>query len=128
MNYKISVIKSSKYCYAFAENDNGERIGKLCIDLDCEDVNRYKKVYSGKFAKIILVSTVESAVGQGVATAMMNKVIEVLSDYNLYLNVIPLKRNDKDKDKNGLINFYSKFGFKKYDGDISVTTMIRLAS
>lgn len=128
MNYKISVIKSSKYCYAFAENDKGEYIGKVCIDLDCEDVNRYKKAYSGKFAKIILVSTVESAVGCGVATAMMNKVIEVLSDYNLYLNVIPLKRNDKDKDKNGLINFYSKFGFKKYDGDISVTTMIRLAS
>lgn len=128
MNYKISVIKSSKYCYAFAENDNGERIGKLCIDLDCEDVNRYKKVYSGKFAKIILVSTAESAIGHGVATAMMNKVIEVLSEYNLYLNVIPLKRSDKDMDKNRLINFYSKFGFTKYDGDICVTTMIRKAS
>jgi len=128
MNYKISVIKSSKYCYTFAINEVGERIGKLCIDLDCEDVNRYKKVYNGKFAKIILVSTLESVIGQGVATAMMNKVIEVLRDYNLYLNVIPLKRNDKDMDKNGLIEFYKKFGFKKYDADISVTTMIKLAS
>ena len=126
MNYHISVIKSSKYCYAFAINDADEMIGKICIDLDCEDVNRYAKAYNGKFAKIILVSTSESAVGQGVATAMMNKVIEVLNDYNLYLNVIPLKRNDKDMNKNELIEFYKKFGFNRYDGDISVTTMIRL--
>ena len=38
MNYSISVIKSSKYCYTFATNDADERIGKLCIDLDGEDV------------------------------------------------------------------------------------------
>lgn len=125
MKYHISVIKSSKYCYAFATNDADERIGKLCIDLDCEDVNRYKKVYNGKFAKIILVSTTINACGKGIATALLNKTIDTLSDYNLYLNVIPLKRNNNDKDKLELINFYSKFGFVKYKGDICITTMIR---
>jgi len=128
MKYHISVIKSSKYCYIFATDDNEEQIGKICINLNSEDVNRYEKIYNGKFAKIILVSTIERAVGQGVATSMMNKVIEVLNDYNLYLNVIPLKRNDKDMDKKELISFYSKFGFTKYDKDICTTTMIKLAS
>ena len=127
MNYKIAVIKSSKYCYINAMTDTDERIGKLCIDLDSEDANRYKKALGGKVAKVILVSTAESAVGKGVATAMMKRAIEVLSDYNLYLNVIPLKRNERDKDKQGLIDFYSKFGFEKYEGDISVTTMVRKA-
>ena len=127
MNYHISVIQTAKYCYVNAMTDADERIGKLCIDLDSEDANRYKKAVGGKVAKVILVSTAESAVGKGVATALMKKAIEVLSDYNLYLNVIPLKRNERDKDKQGLIDFYSKFGFEKYEGDISVTTMIRKA-
>jgi len=127
MNYHISVIQTAKYCYVNAMTDTDERISKLCIDLDSEDANRYKKALGGKVAKVILVSTAESAVGKGVATALMKKAIEVLSDYNLYLNVIPLKRNERDKDKHELIDFYSKFGFEKYEGDISVTTMIRKA-
>ena len=36
-----------------------------------------------------------------------------------------MKRDNGDKDKDQLIKFYSKFGFKKYDADICATTMIR---
>lgn len=126
MNYSIEVIQSGRYCYINAISDTKERIGKVCIDLDSEDIARYKNIYKGKFAKIILVSTSINFCKQGIASALMNKAIDTLNDYNLYLNVIPLRKSDNDKDKNGLIDFYSKFGFKKYDEDISITTMIRL--
>ena len=126
MQWNIEVIKTNKYCYINAiSNETGERIGKVCIDLDSEDKTRYENIYNGKFAKIILVSTAVNACGKGIATALLNKTIDTLSDYNLYLNVVPLVRTNKDKSKNELIKFYSKFGFKKYNEDICVTTMIR---
>jgi ribosomal protein S18 acetylase RimI-like enzyme len=126
MALKITTIKTVRYCYINA-TFNGERVGKVCIDLDADDANRYVKAYGGNFAKIIIVETSSAYRGMGIATAMLNKAIEVLNDYNLYLNVIPMKRDDGDKDKNQLIDFYSKFGFKKYDADICTTTMIRIA-
>ena len=128
MQYHIEVIKTSKYCYINAISDNNERIGKVCIDLKSEDATRYENIYKRKLAKIILVSTAVNVCGKGIATALLNKTIDTLSDYNLYLNVIPLKRNNNDKDKLGLINFYSKFGFVKYKGDICITTMIRISN
>lgn len=129
MQWNIEVIRTNKYCYINAiSNETGERIGKVCIDLDSEDKTRYENIYNGNFAKIILVSTTVNACGKGIATALLNKTIDILSDYNLYLNVIPLKRNNNDKDKLELINFYSKFGFAKYKGDICITTMIRISN
>ena len=124
MALEITTIKTVRYCYINATS-NGERVGKVCIDLDADDANRYVKAYGGNFAKIVIVETSSAYRGTGIATAMLNKAIEVLKDYNLYLNVIPMKRDDGDKDKDQLINFYSKFGFKKYDADICTTTMIR---
>ena len=103
--FNIEVTRTNRYCYVNAVQD-GERIGK--------------------FAKLILISTSPSHCGQGIATALMNRTIQELNDYNLYLNVIPLKRNESDKDKNQLIKFYSKFGFKIYESDICTTTMVRL--
>lgn len=124
MTLKITIIKTVRYCYINAIF-NDERVGKVCIDLDPDDANRYEKAFGGKFAKVVIVETSPSYSGKGVATAMLNKAIETLSDYNLYLNVIPMKRNDSDKDKAQLIKFYSKFGFEKYEGDICTTTMVR---
>ena len=121
MKWNIEVIMTSRYCYINAISDANERIGKVCIDLDSEDSNRYKN-HNNKAAKIILIQTNQSVCGHGIATDLLNKTIEVLNGYNLYLNVIPL-RNDKTKDD--LIKFYSKFGFKKYNNDI-ITTMIRV--
>ena len=121
----IEVIKTNRYCYVNAVlGDN--RIGKVCVELDADDSMRYIKEFGGKFAKIVLIWTSVLHCKQGIATALMNKTIEVLSDYNLYLNVVPLKRNNNDKGKQQLIDFYSKFGFKIYEPDICTTTMIKL--
>jgi GNAT superfamily N-acetyltransferase len=124
MQWNIEVTRTPRYCYINAISNN-ERIGKICVDLQSEDANRYKTVCKGNLAKIILIQTNVSVCGQGIATALLNKTIEELADYNLYLNVVPLVRTNKDKSKNELIKFYSKFGFKKYKEDICVTTMIR---
>ena len=120
----IEVVRSNRYCYVNAVL-NGERIGKVCVDLDSPDKTRYEKSLKGPCAKIVLVETSPKYIGHGIATALLNKTIQELQDYNLYLHVIPQKRNNNDKDKNQLIDFYSKFGFKRYDADICVIAMVR---
>ena len=122
----IEVVRSNRYCYVNAVLIDGERIGKVCVDLDSDDSVRYSREFGGKFAKIVLIWTSVLHCKQGIATALMNKTIQELQDYNLYLNVVPLKRNANDKGKQQLIDFYSKFGFKLYEPDICTTTMIRL--
>ena len=124
MDFDIKVIKASKYCYIKAVI-GGVDIGEVCVDLNGEDDARFVKMYSGKFAKIVLVHTSEKYTRRGVASALLNKVIEVLKDYNLYLYVIPSQRNSSDKDKKQLVSFYSKFGFERTD-DILMTTMVRI--
>lgn len=124
MDFDIKVTRTHSYCYANAIH-NGVRIGEVCVDLNSEDDARFVKKYSGKFAKIVLVCTSGNYTGQGVASSLLNRVIEVLKDYNLFLYVVPNKRTDKDKDKNQLISFYSKFGFERNKDDILVTTMVR---
>lgn len=127
-DYDIHIIRTQRFCYINAISKSSNiRIGKVCIDLESEDSTRYK-LSNKPIAKIILVSTNQSACGNGVATALLNKAIEVFNNYTLYLNVVPLPRdneNPKYTSKNGLMNFYSKFGFKKYNKDICITTMIR---
>lgn len=121
-DYDIHITRTQRFCYINAISKSSNiRIGKVCIDLQSEDSTRYK-VLNKPIAKIILVSTNSSECGKGIATALLNKTIEIFHNYVLYLNVVPLRN---DKDKNGLIEFYSKFGFKRYDKDICVTTMIR---
>lgn len=121
-NYNIHITRTHQFCYINAISKSSNiRIGKVCIDLDSEDATRYK-VANKPIAKIILVATNSSECGKGIATSLLNKTIEIFHNYVLYLNVVPLRN---DKDKNELIEFYSKFGFKRYDKDICVTTMIR---
>ena len=124
MDFDIKVIKASKYCYIKAVIGSVD-IGEVCVDLNSEDDTRFVKRYSGKFAKIVLVHTSEKYTRQGIASALLNKTIEVLKDYNLYLCVIPSKRNSRDKDKDQLVSFYLKFGFERTD-DILMTTMVRI--
>lgn len=125
MKFHIDVSRTNRYCYLTAISDKtNNHIGKACIDLDSEDSNRYKTL-NKRAVKIILVWTAESSCNQGIGTALMNKIVELFNDDIIYLNVIPIRNTKLDKDKNGLIEFYSKFGFKRYDKDICVTTMIR---
>ena len=122
MKYHIEIIRSARYCYINAiSDDKHTRIGKVCIDLNSEDSNRYKN-HNNKAAKIILVQTNQSVCSQGIATTLLNKTIEEFKGYNLYLSVIPLR---SDKTKDDLIKFYSKFGFKKYNNDIIITMIKR---
>ena len=132
MKYYIEVNNTKNFCYINAiDSITKERIGKLCIDFNSEDSNRYKNVCVGnKIAKIIYVITNISACGHGVATSMLNKAIELFNDYNLYLNVVPMPRQSENKNfrnKKGLMRFYKKFGFVHYTEDICVTTMFRKA-
>ena len=125
MKFHIDVSMTNRYCYLTAISDKtNNHIGKACIDLDSEDANRYKTL-NKRAVKVILVWTAESSCNQGIGTALMNKIIELFNDYIIYLNVIPIRNTKFDKDKNGLIEFYSKFGFKRYNKDICITTMIR---
>lgn len=122
MKYHIEVIRSARYCYINAISDDTRiRVGNVSIDLNSEDSSRYQN-YNNKVAKIILVQTNQSVCHQGIATALLNKTIEEFKDYVLYLSVIPLR---SDNTKDDLIKFYSKFGFKRYNNDICITTMIR---
>lgn len=121
-DYDIHITRTQRFCYINAISKSSNiRIGKVCIDLDSEDATRYK-VPNKPIAKIILVATNSSECRKGIATSLLNKTIEIFHNYVLYLNVVPLRN---DKDKNGLIKFYSKFGFKRYNKDICITTMIR---
>lgn len=123
MKYHIEIVKTDRYCYINAISDDmHERIGKVCVDFNSEDSERYKK-YGKKVAKIILVNTSPSYCRQGIATALLNKTIEEFNDYCLYLNVIPLR---SDKNRQELIDYYSKFEFKKSDEDICSTIMIKI--
>lgn len=125
MKFHIEVIYGNRFCYLNAISDEtNERIGKLSIDLRSEDANRYQFNYRNA-VKIILVMTNLSYCRRGVASALLNKAVELFKNDIIYLNVVPLPRNSRDKDKTALINFYSKFGFKRYEKDICVTTMIR---
>lgn len=124
MKFHIDVSTTNRYCYLTAISDKTNNyIGKACIDLDSEDANRYKTL-NKRAVKVILVWTAESSCNQGIGTALMNKIIELFNNDIIYLNVIPIRNTKFDKNKNGLIEFYSKFGFKRYEKDICVTTMI----
>lgn len=124
MKFDIEVTRINNYVYIKAVQD-GSRIGKVCVDLDSDDSTRYINSFGGRFAKIVLVWTSPKYCRQGIATALLNKTVEILKDWNLYLNVIPQKRNENDMDRNQLSAFYSRFGFERYEADICTVTMIK---
>lgn len=128
MDFKLETDSSMNWTYINAYDSNNERIGKLAVEIT-DDHNRYAKWCNGdKIAKIIYVVTNISACGNGIATAMLNKAIEIFPDYNLYLNVVPMPRDGESvnhRTVKGLMKFYEKFGFIRCTDDICVTTMIR---
>ena len=124
MKFDIEVTRINNYVYIKAVQD-GSRIGKVCVDLDSDDSTRYINSFGGRFAKIVLVWTSPKYCRQGIATALLSKTVEILKDWNLYLNVIPQKRNENDMDRNQLSAFYSRFGFERYEADICTVTMIK---
>ena len=64
--------------------------------------------------------------GEGIATMMLNKAIEIFKGYEISLLVKPMPRiGEKIKytTTKGLMEFYKKFGFERTD-DPCLTTMI----
>ena len=126
--YHIEDFKKNKYHYFNAINDKGEIICKIGVDVSGDDYYRFAGICNGKkIGKIIYVISNLSICGNGVATTLLNKVIETLKDYNLYLNVIPMPREGEainHRTVHGLREFYKKFGFETIVGT-SIPTMFR---
>ena len=105
---ELKTLNTKKYFYINAYLSNvEERVGKLAVE--------YK---GNKSVKIIYVITDINYTGQGIATAMLNKAIELFKGYTIALNVVPMPREGESinhRTTTGLVNFYKKFGFVRTD-------------
>ena len=103
---RIESSSSDKYFYLNAYLPTvEERVGKLGIE------------YKGdKSVKIIYVITDIHHTGCGIATALLNRAIEIFKGYEIKLNVVPMPREGESlnhRTTTGLVNFYKKFGFER---------------
>ena len=111
---RIESSSSDKYFYLNAYS-GCDRVGKLGI----EDKGNNK-------LHINYVSTNIKYTGKGIATMMLNKVIDTFKGYEISLLVKPMPRdgeNIKYRTTKGLVEFYKKFGFERTD-DPCLTTMV----
>lgn len=111
---KLEEFKIGHYHHINAYED-GELVGKLGM----EDKGNNK-------AYMTYVRTDIKHTGEGIATMMLNKAIEIFKGYEISLLVKPMPRiGEKIKytTTSGLIEFYKKFGFERTD-DPCLTTMI----
>lgn len=115
-DYVFSHFKDGNYVYIFAHReDNRDSVGKLILHLDY-GYSRFRHLCNGgKLAYIHRVETRYDCLHKGVATALINKAINMFPEYNLYLWVKPSIRGEKDKNLLQLKAFYSKFGFVRTD-------------
>ena len=127
--YAIEESKGNGYYYFLAYNEEKDVIGKLSIDIKNAEYGRFADKCEGtKIAKIVLVRTAIDYCGKGIATAMLNRALETFSEWNLYLNVVPLPRVGEEikyRSVGGLRDFYSKFGFEQCE--VFPPTMFRKA-
>ena len=129
VNYTIEESKGNGYYYFLAYNEEKNVIGKLSIDIKNAEYGRFAdRCVETKIAKIILVRTAINYCGNGIATAMLKRALETFSEWNLYLNVVPLPREGEEikyRSVKGLKDFYSKFGFEQCE--VLPPTMFRKA-
>ena len=117
MKIRLETLKSGVYIYINAYDNDGVRVGKLGI----EDKGNNK-------VHINYVVTNISCTGRGIATMLLNKVIEIFKGYEISLLVKPMPRdneNIKYKTVKGLREFYSKFGFVRTDDPCLVTMILK---
>ena len=124
--FEVSNYKSPKYHY-FTAYDGIKAVGGSTVEVS-ENMhyafNEYCKADKDKCAKIVYVQTKASRRGEGVATTILNKVIEMYKDCDIFLQVIPL---DKTNTVATLTSFYEKFGFKRCETAGILPTMVRPA-
>ena len=120
-----------KYHYFNAISDDGLNIGGASVEHNDFMHNAYKEhcnADSTKCVKIIYVTVSKSYRCQGVATAILNKVLDYYKDYDVFLNVCPLDREqEKLNSVSSLTKFYEKFGFKRCENPGNTPAMVRPA-
>lgn len=114
--FKIECIGfSGSRCFHAYDAKNRTHLGKVIVDTKNVEYERYKHLCNGnKLAKIVRVETDREYCGWGVATELLQEVIRVYKDYNLYLLCHPMPRGHYDeshKTVKDLRRFYGKLGF-----------------
>ena len=127
MTYKVEVNKTKRFHYFSVFDGNGERIGWSDVEITNMPHYTFKehcKTTEDKCAEIVLVRTAKSHRKNGIATTILNKIVEIYKNYDLFLIVSPL---DMDNTIASLTSFYEKFGFKRCESGGSTPTMVRPA-
>ena len=98
---------------AYTEVDGKDmEIGYAHTNLCFSKKNRFKDYMgSDTLRELVRVQVDSEYRGKGVATALLNKVIEIYGIDDLLLTVVPLTNDGLNKEQ--LTKFYSKFGFER---------------
>jgi GNAT superfamily N-acetyltransferase len=124
--FEVSNYKSPKYHY-FTAYDGIKAVGGATVEPNDHmhyAFKEYCKADKDKCAKIVYVQTNASRRGEGIATTILNTIIEMYKDCDIFLQVIPL---DKTNTVTTLTSFYEKFGFKRCETAGILPTMVRPA-
>ena len=127
VDYDIVVVTDyNQKCIVSKLKEDGSSVGSLVIlDGSSKYYNRFAEYCNGngKLMIITLLLVHQKYAGNGIATALIKKVLEVYKDYNLVLLVHPCAHMAMSGDQ--LQHFYSKFGFVR-TGELQ-RTMVRKA-
>lgn len=123
---EVRDYKSPKYHY-FTAYDGIKAVGGSTVEVS-ENMHyafkEYCKADKDKCAKIVYIQTNTSRRGEGIATTILNAIIEMYKNCDIFLQVIPL---DKTNTVATLTSFYEKFGFKRCETAGILPTMVRPA-
>jgi ribosomal protein S18 acetylase RimI-like enzyme len=125
MDIRFEKITTPKtICFEARDLITNRRVGAVVL---CNNVsfNRFRHLCNGnKLLEVRCVATNLECRRRGIASALLNKVIEEYKDYNLFLLCSPSHECDeKYKNISNLKKFYRKFGFIS-TGEL-LPTMIR---
>ena len=127
LDYDIVVVTDyNQKCIVPKLKEDGRSMGSLVIqDGSSKYYNRFAEYCNGnsKLMIIKLLLVHQKYAGNGIATALIKKALEVYKDYNLVLLVHPCAHMAMSEDQ--LQQFYSKFGFVR-TGELQ-RTMVRKA-
>ena len=111
MKISLCLNTDGDYIYLIAKNEKNCEVGRLSARLN-DGYERFKDLCNGnKCAYIYRIETSYSMLGNGIATSLIQKLLDTYKEYNFYLCAIPSKRGDKDMGYEQLKKFYNKFGF-----------------
>ena len=127
IDYDIVVVTDfNQKCIVPKRKEDGHNLGSLVIqDVSSNYYNRFAEYCNGngKLMVIKLVLVHQKYAGNGIATALIQKALEIYKDYNFVLLVCPCAHMAMNVDQ--LQEFYSKFGFVR-TGELQ-RTMVRKA-